>query len=90
VRPAFIFLFLQEQLKGIIIRPACSVVEYCGKGIGNCDSNMKMARGRKFEVWQPGGKKGGGGGTHEVVSQGLANPESRTCDGNLSRTPDPE
>jgi hypothetical protein len=25
----------------------------------------------------------------KVVIQGLANPESRTCDGNLSRTPDP-
>jgi hypothetical protein len=25
----------------------------------------------------------------KVVIQGLASPESRTCDGNLSRTPDP-
>jgi hypothetical protein len=25
----------------------------------------------------------------KAVIQGLANPESRTCDGNLSRTPDP-
>jgi hypothetical protein len=34
-------------------------------------------------------KSGGEEKMENVVIQGLANPESRTCDGNLSRTPDP-
>ncbi len=47
--------------------------KYCGIGIGN----MKIAHVIKFGVWQPWKVKG------------MANPESRTRDGNLSRTPDP-
>jgi hypothetical protein len=34
-------------------------------------------------------KSGGEEKMEKVVIQGLANPESRTCNGNLSRTPDP-
>jgi hypothetical protein len=34
-------------------------------------------------------KSGGETKMEKVVIQGLSNPESRTCDGNLSRTPDP-
>jgi hypothetical protein len=34
-------------------------------------------------------KSGGEEKMEKVVIQGLANPESRTCDVNLSRTPDP-
>jgi hypothetical protein len=101
--------------------------KYCGIDVGK----MKMARGRRFGVWQPWKvweeKKRGGGGKHawglaspgsgearrkvhlqsqpclsesanksggeekmeKVVNQGLANPESGTCDGNLSHTSDP-
>jgi hypothetical protein len=34
-------------------------------------------------------KSGGEEKIEKVVIQGLINPESRTCDGNLSRAPDP-
>jgi hypothetical protein len=34
-------------------------------------------------------KSGAAEKMEKVVIQELANPESRTCDGNLSRTPDP-
>jgi hypothetical protein len=66
------------------------VVEKCGKGIGN----MKMARGRKFGVWQTwnseseGGNKwgGGGGGGKDGVWQAVdrgRRERKYTCSPNL-------
>jgi hypothetical protein len=56
--------------------------------------HWQMARWRKFGVWQSknkreGGESGGEEKLEKVVIQGLANPESGTCEGNLSHTSDP-
>ena len=59
--------------------------KYYGIGIGN----IQMAHGIKFGVWQPWKVKEQKKKMERVVIQGMANRESRTCDGNLSRTPDP-
>jgi hypothetical protein len=55
---------------------------------------MKMARGRVNLQSKPclserADKSGGEEKMENVVIQGLANPESRTCDSKLSRATDP-
>jgi hypothetical protein len=65
-----------------------------GHACGLASPGLGEARRRVHLQSQPclserADKSGGEEKMEKVVIQGLANPESRTCDGNLSRTPDP-